>query len=67
MLSYFSKPPTQLGMMIDDTVRLVCVHFVERKFQLTNYVEVYQIDHGMSRYKSSAGLIKTKNCWPKIC
>ena len=32
MLSYFSKPPTQLGMMIDDTVRLVCVHFVERKF-----------------------------------
>ena len=28
----FFNTPTQLGMMIDDTVRLVGVHIVERKF-----------------------------------
>ena len=28
----FFDNPTQLGMMIDDTVRLVGVHIVERKF-----------------------------------
>ena len=27
----FFETPTQLSMMIDDTGRLVCLHFVERK------------------------------------
>ena len=28
MLSYFFETPTQPGMMIDDTVRLVCVYML---------------------------------------
>ena len=28
ILSYFFEAPTQLGMMIDDTARLVCVYML---------------------------------------
>ena len=44
----FFEAPTQPGMMIDDTVRLVIVHaIVERNFQVINLAKICKISHGM--------------------
>ena len=61
----FFEVPIQPGMMIDDTIRLVCVctYYCWQKFLVNESAKSVMVWAGD---KSQTGLIKTKNCSAKI-